>query len=158
VIFRKDWTCNKLQGSSSQQSYLFSINTETQLYNSIKSSTLMSEQNKSVREKCKRIFCFYKPENKVQTNLRKMNRDNKNNWKLQEGYLKNWCKKNVSKLRNPIKSTKYKFLDEKWSLNREPRNRLVRQNYDFHKINKLRANLDVHLATNIYFFSMKKET
>ena len=51
-------------------------------------------------------------------NLRNMNRDNEKNWKLQKGYLKNRCKNNT-KSRNPPKSTKFKLMDEKRSVNGE---------------------------------------
>jgi hypothetical protein len=47
-------------------------------------------------------------------NLRKMNWDNeKKKWKHQKGHLKNRCKKNVTKSRNPTKSKKLKLMDEK---------------------------------------------
>jgi hypothetical protein len=37
----------------------------------------------------------------------------KKKWKHQKGHLKNRCKKNVTKSRNPTKSKKLKLMDEK---------------------------------------------
>jgi hypothetical protein len=34
----------------------------------------------------------------------------------------------------------------------KPRNCLVQPNYDFHKINKMQPNVDIQLATKIFFF------
>ena len=102
-----------MHGSSLQQSYLLSINKKTNLYNSIKKFKSTTEQNKTVRLQSKRIFCFNKPENEVQTNLRKTNCDNEKNWKLYKGYLKIRCKKNFKKIKESTKSTKFKLMDEK---------------------------------------------
>jgi hypothetical protein len=73
------------------------------------------------------------------------------NWKLQQGYLKNQCKKNVTKSRNPTKSTKFKLMDENNASTENPINRSVQANYGFHKIKRIQPNVDNLPATKIFF-------